>query len=318
MLAHFFWPVTVSYIQGVHNLNGQRNIPGWIISLPITAEQMIADRKLAKKFINKAVLLAQKRGARVIGLGALISPITNGGIDLKREHEVGFTTGNALTVGMTLKGITRVLALKNMRNEKLIFAVVGATGSIGQAVCQLLLRDRYTRHILAVGKTAAHLNELANKLSSAYKEVSISTFTDIKSVKNADIIIMATSSTEVLLSKDNLKNGVIIYDITQPQNVSLSLQEERKDVIVIDGGVVKLPENIKYNFNIGTPEGTTFACLAETMIVAAEGMEDFSLGKVRIEHVDKIMELAKRYNFQLAPLRSWGKIINEYDHKWNY
>lgn len=57
----FFWPVTVSEIYGVKNKKTGEKIKGWTISCPLTAEQMLNDRELAKKFIIKTAKLAEKK-----------------------------------------------------------------------------------------------------------------------------------------------------------------------------------------------------------------------------------------------------------------
>jgi predicted amino acid dehydrogenase len=79
--------------------------------------------------------------------------------------------------------------------------------------------------------------------------------------------------------------------------------------LIIDGGIVSTP-GIDYHFDLGLPPETTFACVAETLILAAEGKYDSCLvGKVQLEKVKEMIKLAKKYNFTHAPFRSFGKLI---------
>ncbi len=92
-----FWPVVLSRITGVEDNQTGKNVDGWVISIPITAEQMMSNRELAKRFIVKACKLAEKKGAKIIGLGALTASLTRGGLDLLPHTKAGITTGRIYT-----------------------------------------------------------------------------------------------------------------------------------------------------------------------------------------------------------------------------
>jgi len=219
--------------------------------------------------------------------------------------------GNALTAAMTMDGIKRSAQLKKILMNESTVAVVGATGSIGEAVSLFLAKEDMAKELIIIGRTPEHLDTLLLKL----KKISNSNFritisTDVSIIKKADVVIVATSSRDALIKEHDLKKNALIYDITQPQNVSISIKDKRKDILVVDGAIVQLPDNAGPRFNIGLPYGTTFACLAETMILAAEDPQNnFSIGKVKLEQITHIARLAETYDLKLAPLRSWGDII---------
>jgi hypothetical protein len=77
--------------------------------------------------------------------------------------------------------------------------------------------------------------------------------------------------------------------------------------------VVQVPGNPNFNFNFGFPEGTSYACMAETMLLALEGRyENFSLGKeLSLERVMEIGQLAQKHGFKLAGLRSFERALDE-------
>ena len=89
----------------------------------------------------------------------------------------------------------------------------------------------------------------------------------------------------------------------------------RPDVLVIESGEVLIPGNIDFGYDIGLPPKTSYACLAETALLAMEGrFEDYTLGRnIEIERVKEIYRLFKKHGFKLAGLRSFGKYITAED-----
>jgi len=77
---------------------------------------------------------------------------------------------------------------------------------------------------------------------------------------------------------------------------------QRKDVLVIEGGVVKVPGEVEFNFDFGFPPRMAYACMAETIILALEGRcENFSLGKkLDPDKVREIGRLAEKHGEQVV------------------
>ena len=304
------WPVTLVEVKGLKSQKSGEEIKGYIISITMTSEQMLKDRKRAARKIVSATKFAKKKGAMIIGLGSLSSPVMNGGVDLVEEYGIFVTNGNALTAGVTLLGVKEIAKRKKITFSKSTVAVVGATGSVGQAVSKLLVRDCSVGKIVIIGRTPSNIVRLGEELEKMKEHTEVIQSTKISDIKFADIIITATSSSEVLIRSEHLKKNTIVYDVTQPQNVARSIKKERKDVLVIDGGIVKLPPGVTCRFNMGIPRGTAFACFTETLLLAAEEIKkDFSIGKVKLEQVDYILKIADKYGVELAPLTNWGEPI---------
>lgn len=293
-----FWPVVLSEVEGVKNNDGE-SVRGWIITLPLTAEQMLEDRILAKKKILDGVKLAEKMGAAIAGLGAFTSSLTDGGNDIVPLTKISITNGNALTAGVTVSAIEKIikdLRKKNSR-KKISLAVVGATGSIGSAVAKILALKIKSGSLVLIGRTPENIERLRNEIKEIGSAAKITVSADIKDIAECDIVIVSTSAKGAVIRQEHLKKNAIVYDISQPKNTSEEIKNERQDVKFIDGGLVKTPE-INYHFNFGIPKKTAFACLAETMILAAERIDGhFSLGKVGPEKIKKITALAAEYNF---------------------
>ena len=114
---------------------------------------------------------------------------------------------------------------------------------------------------------------------------------------------------------EHLRPGCIVCDVARPRDVSVRVAKERPDVLVIEGGVVKVPGDVKFNFNFGFPEQTAYACMSETIMLALENdpaLFNFTLGKdVTIEQVDRITALAEKHGFELASFRSFERAVTE-------
>src|SRR5690606_20073057 len=101
---------------------------------------------------------------------------------------------------------------------------------------------------------------------------------DINEIKNADVIVTVTSSDTSVIQPHHLKAGAIICDVARPRDVSVRVVKERSDVLVIEGGVVRVPGKPDFGLNFGFPPGTAYACMSETFMLALEDRpESFTL-----------------------------------------
>jgi predicted amino acid dehydrogenase len=87
---------------------------------------------------------------------------------------------------------------------------------------------------------------------------------------------------------------------------------KRDDVLVIEGGVVDVPGDVDFHFEFGFPPKTAYACMAETMMLALEGMtDDYSIGRdIAPDQVDEITGLAMKHGFKLAGFRSFERNVD--------
>jgi hypothetical protein len=70
---------------------------------------------------------------------------------------------------------------------------------------------------------------------------------------------------------------------------------------------------VDFNFDFGFPPGKSFACMAETMVLALEGRyEDYTIGKdVRVEQVQEMGRMAARHGFRLSGFRSFEHAVTD-------
>lgn len=284
---------------------------GWVILVPLSARQMLELRReqvVAK--IDAAINHAVDLGADVVGLGALTAPITKGGQKLAQRTDIGVTNGNAFTAAITCAAIEQLIARCPGGDPEI--AVVGATGSVGSCVVQMLARRRLASRLTLVARTVRRLEELATSVRAVAPGLNVRTTSDLLKVREADLVVLLTSSADSVLRSEHLKQGAIVLDDTQPRNTSPTLLTERPDVLVVDGGLVGVP-GLNLGVNLDLPKDCAYACLAETALLALEGHTGhFSIGNPTLEQAEYMAHLAekhRRFGFTLAPFHSFGRLI---------
>jgi predicted amino acid dehydrogenase len=297
-------------ITGITSITGAQ-IKGYFIAVPHLPHQFLKmDRNSILEKIIKAVKIAEDLGAQIVGLGGYTSVVGDAGITVAKAANVAITSGNSYTIASALEGAMLASDKMGIDIEKAHVAVVGASGSIGKACAQFLIKK--CERMTLVARSEKRLLNLA-EIIVAQSGKKINHTTEISSgIKDADIVITATSSAGNIILADDLKPGAVVCDVSLPHDVSREVQKLRPDVLVIEGGVVEVPgENVNFNYDFGYPHNVSLACMAETMILALEGkFENFSLGTgIKLEKVEEINELAKKHGFKMAGFRSFERFI---------
>lgn len=131
--------------------NGRRTFVDFVV-VPRTADQLMSmEHAQALAEVRKALEMAKKRGARIVGLGAYTAVVTRGGLHL-RHPGVPLTTGNSYTVVSAVESIYSAVQRLGTRLNEATIAVVGATGSIGRST-SILLSEEVNR-LLLIGNPA--------------------------------------------------------------------------------------------------------------------------------------------------------------------
>ncbi|MGL5514938.1 MAG: shikimate dehydrogenase [Sporomusa sp.] len=301
-------PFKVSHISGIDS--GHNSAEGWFVCCPLTSRQMVTmPEKVVTNKIIKAGRLAEKMGAKVLGLGAFTSIVGDAGITIAKNLNIAVTTGNSYTVATALEGTRQAAKVMGIDLERANVLILGATGAIGAACAQILARE--VRYLTIAARDQGKLDILAKKIlktSGLAVKVTVNTK---HAVKNADIVVAVTSAIDSIIEPEDLKSGAIVCDVARPRNVSRKVAEIRNDVFVIEGGVVEVPGHVDFGLNFGFPPRTAYACMAETMILALEGRyENFTLGRdLTVKQVELIDKLAAKHGFKLAGFRSFERAI---------
>ncbi|HEY9582901.1 MAG TPA: hypothetical protein VJK09_01115 [Candidatus Paceibacterota bacterium] len=312
-VALHMWPVFVSSVTGLMSKDGSgRELHGVVIGLPITAHQMIEHRELALKKIRQAVRLSEKYGAKIVGLGALTSSMSRGGLDLVGTTKTSITTGHAYT-GHTVFSYARHLTSQlGLDKKNCLVAIVGATGSIGSITAQLLARDGYINFILIDLERKGHkFSEIIDAMLKLSPNAHILTSHHIIDVREADLIVTATNAPEALIHAGDLKSGAIVIDDAQPSDVALDALD-REDVLIVEAGIVSTP-GVSANFNFGLKSRTdNFCCLCEVMILASSDRGGhYVINRATLEQVDEIAEGGRKLGFSISRLQNFKEVISD-------
>ena len=307
-LSRFWPPVQLSRVTGARSIATGKEIEGWLIAVPYTAQRMLQlpASEVYRKIIA-AGQLAERLGAKMLGLGAYTSVVGDGGLTIARELDIAVTSGDSYTVALSVDATMDAVRRMGRDLGSARVAVVGASGAIGGAVAQLLAPRSGT--MLLVGRDMARLQSVAAAVTAAGgTDVGVSI--DVEDIRTADVVLTVTSSGGALLKPHMLKRGAVVCDVSRPRDVSLQTGRQREDVLVIDGGLATVPGAVDWGFDYGLPAGMTYGCMAETMALTFEGLfEDFSLGKeLPLMQIRRVQEIAAKHGFALTALRS-------YEHK---
>ena len=309
----FKGPMLLSHITGVKSITGAE-AEGWFIGCPLSARQMMTlptDFVLEK--IISAARVAQELGAGIVGLGAFTSVVGDGGITIAKNVDIAVTTGNSYTIATGIEGTLKAARLMGIDPPSAKAAVVGAAGSIGRTCARKLGQQTPDINLIGLEPDLPNLNKVAAEIA-AESNAEPKVLTEVQAgIKDADIVVTATSAVTAIIHPVDIKPGAVVCDIARPRDVSHRVAKERNDVLVIDGGVVAVPGEVNFNFNFGFPPRTAYACMSETMILALEGRyENFTLGKeVSLEQVKEISALAEKHGFRLAGFRSFEKAVTD-------
>jgi predicted amino acid dehydrogenase len=305
------------HVSGVRTPDG-RETEGWFVGAPLLPEQMIDfPREEVYKRIIRAIEIGHELGAQVAGLGAFTGVVGDGGVTIAERSPIPVTTGNSLTIAAGVHSLFRGAHEMGIDPSQATAVIVGATGSIGGA-CVKLIAPKVKRIIL-VGRNNTRLAKYHDEIKGQLPCESSYT-TDIPAaVREGQLILTATSSTQDVIEPEDLQTGAVVCELSLPHDVSRRVAIERPDVLVTEGGNMVVPGNPYFErvrqpgteFDLNLPPRTALACMSETMVLALENrLECFTLGRgIDVNRVVEIDEMAQRCGFTLADMRAFDTAI---------
>ncbi|MEA2719112.1 MAG: fatty aldehyde-rating acyl-ACP reductase [Candidatus Eremiobacteraeota bacterium] len=311
-------PWTAAHVTGIRTPDG-RETEGWFVAAPLLPQQMLDfPREQVYERILKAIDLGVALGAEVAGLGAFTGVVGDGGVTIAERSPIPVTTGNSLTIAAGVRSLFRGADEMGIDPARATAVVVGATGSIGGA-CVELIAPR-VGHVILVARNETRLRKFHESLRDCLPCESSFT-TDIgDAVRRADLVLTATSSTQDVIEPEDLRTGAVVCELSLPHDVSRRVAVERPDVLVVEGGNMRVPGDMRWwrvrepgeTFDMGLPQGTALACMSETMLLGLENRcEPYTLGRgIDVEKVREIDRLATKAGFELADMRAFDLPIS--------
>ena len=250
----------------------------------------------------------------MVGLGGFTSIVGDQGKEVKAmfsNRELVVTSGNTFTAALCLDGIYKAAEFFNKRLEESCITIVGATGDIG-SVCAKVLSNK-SKQITLCSRGIEESSDLVKEIRKSSRAIVKLENNSEKSVKDADFVLLATSSFIPMVNIKDFKHRSIVCDVSLPHNIAQGGMGERNDVFVFDGGRASLPKT-KRTFSKKwagfTPNNSVYGCLAEGIILGFEGkLEDYSLGRGQIDifRIEEIIKMGKSHGIELAPFAFYDR-----------
>ena len=314
-------PFIYSRVTGIVSPTGAE-AEGWLISVGGTPKELLAhDPEFTYKRLLAAADMAKGLGAQIMGLGAFTKVVGDAGVTVAKRAPLPITTGNSYSASGALwaaHDAVRRLGLAEVDEEGRLKGksmVVGATGAIGSVCARLLALA--TDELWLVSIEPAKLLALKTDIEreNPRAKVFVAASAD-DNIADMDVIVTATSGAgKKVLDIMRVKPGAIITDVARPLDLSAEDVAKRPDVLVIESGEIELPgENVRMG-DLGLPEKVTFACLAETIVLALEGRyENFTIGRnIEWEKVKEIYRLGLKHGMKLAAISGVNGVYTDED-----
>ena len=277
------------------------------IMLPVTSRWMksrIDARNLGplRTLVQMGIDVAHCLGCTIVSLGQYTSIATLNGTSVALSN-MGLTTGNSYTIALAIQAIHRAHSERGSDPAESVLAVAGAGGNIGRT-CAEILAPRYRRAILiGSNKTGSWLGlqELSRKIPNA--EITM----EPSAIGAADVVVAAMNTVDAPLGPGHFAQDAIVCDVSVPPSVRPGTSTIRPDLLVIKGGIVRLPfgEDLEI-IGFPLPPGHTYGCMAEGILLGFEGVRDTTFtGLVTPQQVYRIEETAQRHGFELADYKTF-------------
>jgi predicted amino acid dehydrogenase len=284
---------------------------GKVFCIFLLPDQILNLQSTAVDLVEKACHQAQDQGAWINGLGGLLGAIGSRGKEIAERVTSSITTGNSLTVYSTMATFERLQRELDLDLSSGKIVIVGFPGSISLAIARILAKKGFNLILVSRRKTP-FLDRFISELKESFT-AKIEITEDLRHSLNQGGIIFTATSTGQIIDPDLLPTGSIVLDIAQPRDV-IKKRRKRRDILIIDGGVVTLPKDTPSRYRFANWETNDVpACLAETMVLALEGeSKSFSLGReLNLEKIEEIGRKSKMHGFIPDTLRSFCKPLDE-------
>ena len=279
-----------------------QRIEGVIATVPMLPEELLGDQEGALRLMRAAV--ARAGGAvGIVGLGSLLAVVAGRGRSLQQELWQPVTTGAAATAWAAAENAEAVARALGAWPQGPI-ALLGHQGTVGAAIAALLQRDG-ARHLRVVARDAQARQALTEGLEPRPDPA--------EAVAGCPVVIGA-STTGGILDPAALDPRAVLVDVAIPRTLS---GPAPRGVRVLAGEALRPPEGYRrggwgalYHLLAGYGPRHLFACLAEPMLMAAEGRtRPYAQGRrVALEDLLELRRLAPSWGFCPVLASHWRSV----------
>lgn len=280
---------------------------GILLTNLLTPEMMARFPKLAAIQATATAVLGAKKGAHIIGLGALNPMLTQYGLRVqpKLEH-ARITIGHAYTAATIVE---QLIGVSGGTLTGRTIAICGSAGSTGSATARGLLAilPDQVQHLVLIDRRSGRNVQLAQELGALHRNCIIEVSDDLADAVKGDFVVVVTNAPNAIIRPEHLKRGAIVLDDSQPRNTDPSLLAARSDVRIYDV-LAEVPQlDVNFDWGLLTEQPSiTFTCLAETIALTQMERPDLTtVGHVSGERVKQVLEVARAAGIGPAPLTTF-------------
>ncbi len=265
---------------------------GCLLAIPFTGKQLkhYSSHRVIRRIIQ-AGKMAEKFGAGFLGIRSL--PLfKNAGPVLAKNVAIPVITGNSYAVYAALQAIKKAAGITGQDLKEASAVVLGADSEAGK-VCALLLA-REVKKLTLSGRQMNRLKSLANKIFFDTGLPAKITYDHDRAWNLGNIIVLADQKFHFI--PEDVTHGLIVCSLVK--GGSCNLPPHRKDILVIEEPVIKVPVDFNFNHSYpGLPLGAVCPEMAETMLFSLEdgNLNDRPFDAARVE---KIGALAQKKGFE--------------------
>lgn len=264
----------------------------------------------AKKIVQDTVDLAASYDLKAFGLGQFTSIVSENGLALSSPATMPLTTGNSLTAGMAVRALKQVLAERGLKLADARVGIVGFTGNICHVISQILGDEAGAMTLLhreAFDGSRKFRDAVEHFLAnSKIERENVRTGHQPGDLKDCDVVLVGTNSTQAFLRAEHLKPGAVVLDISVPSNAHPDVRD-REDGACFIGGLTNLPfdQTIDHPWYFLRGTANVYACLAETLTMGLLGLDKgLSLGRLTKEGVLESLRCADEAGITLGGIRT--------------
>lgn len=272
------------------------------IALPVDSAEMERKHRMGKRReinnqIQKAVDMAHELGAEVVSLGAYTSIVTNNGLSIVEPKGTRVITGNTLTVATGVKHLIDVTN-KKLPDSSQTIGVIGAGGNIGSAISESLIKSVLNiNKLYLIGRNQKKLEKTLVNIKQKTQRTEIIVSLDFEVLKECDVIIIATNTSDPIVFDHHLKSDkmILISDVSVPSAVHENVHKMSNVKYIPFSAFIQLPYDEDFVMSSITPKGTTFCCAAESILCGLEPNDILLKGDIPQDAVTEISHLAEKY-----------------------
>jgi predicted amino acid dehydrogenase len=234
--------------------------------------------------------------------------MSRGGLDVVDALPLRVATGRLYTVINITQLVLQATQRVELKVSDVRVGIVGAAGSIGAGVAQLLAHEGVQHFTLVdLSDKDKDLREVTESIRHHVPCATIRGGSDTTLLRTADVVVTATNRPDALITADVLRLGAIVVDDAQPSDVEKSLFLDDR-FVVLEGGVVH-SGNISVPFAMGLQNPhDIFSCMAELLILMSDDMPVQSpIGrslKLDFRAIDVLVAHGKRLGFRLGTFQN--------------